>query len=901
MGKVHVAVFAILLSVSPAARAQHTITTVAGGVRNNVSALSVGIGYPGNITRDSGGNLYFAGGPEGVIYKLNTSGQITVVAGNGTFGPFGDGGPATSAAFAGINAVSVDGSGNLFIADSNGIFIREVVAATGIIRTVAGTGQVGSSGDGGPATSAGIGVVTSLFVDGSGNLFIGESQGLPSSEYVREVVAATGIIRTVAGTGPAGFSGDGGPATSAEFNGISSIFVDTSGNLFIADSVNNRVRELVAATGIIRTVAGTGVAGFSGDGGVATSAQLNRPGGVVVDSSGNIFIAEPNNNRVREVVAATGIIQTVAGGGLPATFSGDGGPATSAKLNAPSDVVVDGSGNLFIADSVNSRIREVAAATGIIQTVAGNGTPYFSGDGGVATGAELASPKGIAADNSGNIFIADVLNDTIREVVAATGIIRTVAGTGSTTGGGDGGPATSAGLFYPYSVATDGSGNLFIADYGDNCIREVFAATGIIQTVAGQLAVLTKGFGGDGGPATSALLNTPLSVAVDRSGNLFISDSGNNRIREVVAATGVIRTVAGNGTAGFGGDGGPATSAELSGPGDVFVDASGNLFIADNVNNRIREVVAATGVIQTVAGNGTAGFGGDGGLATSAELLAPQGVFVDAAGNLFIADTANYRIREVTAATGIIQTVAGNGTRVYSGGDGGPATSAGLDLPASVFGDGSGNLLIADRYSNRIRRVVGLVNVTGISPDFSIGPATGASTSATFTAGQSATLNAQVNPINGFTGTVILACTGAPALSSCTTSPMGVNVVGSSAVPFTITITTTARSLAIPITFRSWPPRPNRAVSVTLILLLALAISTMAIIVRSRQMRAWIPAAILLICVATFATACAGGGGAGGGGGGNGSPGTPPGTYNLTVTGTSQGVNRTATVTLTVQ
>jgi uncharacterized protein (TIGR03437 family) len=362
-------------------------------------------------------------------------------------------------------------------------------------------------------------------------------------------------------------------------------------------------------SGIITTVAGNGAQTSSGDGGPATSASL-APWGVAVDASGSLFIADPFNNRIRKV-SASGIITTVAGNGTQG-FSGDGGPAISAFLNNPEGVAVDASGNLFIADSGNSRIRKVSAS-GIITTVAGNGSGSFAshpGDGGPATSVPL-SPFGVAVDASGNLFIADSGNGRIRKV-SASGIITTVAGGGNGSFSGDGGPATSASLQGPFGVTVDASANLFIADSLNNRIRKV-SASGIITTVAGSGSVdvftpqagwsRNGGFSGDGGPATSALLNNPMGVAVDASGNLFIADSFNNRIRKV-SASGIITTVAGNGTEGFSGDAGPATLASLANPFGVAVNASGNLFIADGGgNNRIREVqtVNSLGGIQNAA------------------------------------------------------------------------------------------------------------------------------------------------------------------------------------------------------------------------------------------------------------------------------------------------------------
>ena len=338
---------------------------------------------------------------------------------------------------------------------------------------------------------------------------------------------------------------------------------------------------------LITTVAGTGTQSFSGDGGAATMAQLNNPVGVAVDGAGNLLIADRNNHRIRRVEAGTGLITTVAGTGTSG-FSEDGGAATMAQLNNPRGVVVDGAGNLLIADTGNHRIRRVAAATGLITTVAGTGTSGFSGDGGASTAAQLDSPEGVAVDGAGNLFIADRNNHRIRRVEAGTGLITTLAGTGTEGRSGDGGAATAAQLDSPLGVAVDGAGNLFIADEGNNRIRRVAAATGLITTLAGTG---TAGFSGDGGASTAAQLRFPEGVAVDGAGNLFIADTDNNRIRRVAAATGLITTVVGTGTAGFSGDGGAATAAQLNFPVGVAVDGAGNLFIADRRNQRIRRVV----------------------------------------------------------------------------------------------------------------------------------------------------------------------------------------------------------------------------------------------------------------------------------------------------------------------
>jgi PKD repeat protein len=332
-------------------------------------------------------------------------------------------------------------------------------------------------------------------------------------------VSGSDTITTVAGTGTAGYSGDGGQATSTQLNYPLGVTVDAQGIVYVADTSNNRVRKITG--GIITTIAGTGTAGFAGDGGQATSAQLNVPGGVAVDAQGNVYIADEDNHRVRKV--SGGIITTIAGTGV-AGYSGDGGQATSALLNFPHGVTVDAQGNVFIVDTDNHRVRKVDSA-GNITTVAGNGTAGFAGDGGQATSAELNFPRQVAVDAQENLYIADTDNHRVRKV--SGGIITTFAGTG------------------------------------------------------------VAGFSGDGGQATSALLNFPRGVALDAAGNLYISED-NHRIRKVTG--GIITTIAGTGVAGFAGDGGAGTSAQLDFPWGLAVDANGNLYIGDEYNHRVREI-----------------------------------------------------------------------------------------------------------------------------------------------------------------------------------------------------------------------------------------------------------------------------------------------------------------------
>jgi sugar lactone lactonase YvrE len=759
----------LALVIVTAARGQNfptVISTVAGGGSSeNVPATTTAVA-PASVAVDGAGNLFIADFLNNRIRKVDTSGIITTVAGNGAASFSGDGGPATSASLNNPRGVAVDGAGNLFIADFDNSRIRKVDHATQVISTVAGNGTRGFSGDGGAATAADLNVPVGVALDSSGNLFIADFGNF----RIRKVDHTTQNITTVAGNGSAAFSGDGGPATSAGMQ-ASGVAVDSGGNFFIADFANNRVRK-VDTGGTITTFAGNGTGAFSGDGGPATNASLFSPRAVTLDSASNLLIADSNNFRIRKV-DTTGNISTVAGNGnfIP---SGDGGPATSAGMN-PNGVAVDGSGNLFSADAGGptpgeNRVRRIDHSTQIISTVAGDGSASFLGDGGAATKASLQNPQGAALDAAGNLFIADSNNNRIRKV-DTSGMITTVAGSDSTGFSGDGGPATSATLTTPAGIALDaaGTGILFIVDTQNQRIRKV-DLSGTITTVAGNG---TNAYSGDNGPATSASLNFPEGAAVDGAGNIFIADTSNNRIRKVDTG-GTITTVAGNGSFGFSGDGGSAINASLADPDGVALDSAGNLFIADTSNQRIRKVDHATQNITTVAGNGTAGFAGDGGPATSANLFNPFAVEVDSAGNLLIADFGNQRVRKVNSS-GVITTIAGNGSPSFSG-DGGSAASAGLSSPAGLTVDPIGNFFIADSGNNRIRRVV-------TPPDFAIlaNPAT-----ASVRSGQSASFTFTVTPGGGFNSAVSFACSGLPALASCTFTPTSVTPNGS---PMTVTLT----------------------------------------------------------------------------------------------------------------
>jgi sugar lactone lactonase YvrE len=661
----------------------------------------------------------------GTFYgQAMTAGLIYIVAGNGHFGYAASGMPAATAPLGHPSGVAVDGHGNLVIDDSgngsqtpqwarvqvvaasSGTFYGQAMTA-GNIYTVAGAGPlIGKAANGHPATQAAIGeFVGQVAVDPHGNLVVAGTR----AGRVWLVAAASGTFY-----GKLMTAGDI-YTISAAAGAPLGVTTDSAGNAVVAEGVN-QVRVVAARNGTfygqamtagqLYVIAGTGTAGFSGDGGPATAAQLSGPGDVAVDpATGNVLIADTGNGAVRLLARSTGTfygqamtagdIYTV--GGVPAdhgeAFSGDGGLATRAEFGIPFGVTVDRAGNQVVADDGNHRIRVVAASTGTfygqamnggdIYTVAGNGTAGFAGDGGPATSAELNNPEGVTTDAAGNLVISDSGNQRVRVV------------------------AVKAGTFYGQAMAK-----------------------GHIYTVAGDGSFE---YSGDGGPATSAGVN-PAQTAVDSSGNLVISDSVNARVRVVAVKTGTfygqamtagdIYTVAGDGNVEFSGDGGPATKAGIGSPDGLAVDSSGNLLISDSFNVRIRVVAVKTGTfygqamtagdIYTVAGNGVHGFSGDGGPATAAALDLPQGIAVDAAGNLLIVDADNGRVRVVASRTGTfyqqamtkghIYTVAGGVSTGFSG-DGGPATHAGLEGPEGIAVDGNGDLVISD--SNRIRMITG--------------------------------------------------------------------------------------------------------------------------------------------------------------------------------------------------
>jgi hypothetical protein len=733
-----------LLLVSFPALSQDVITTSIGGGPNGIPAIDANLYNPYGVAVDTSGNVYITSFNQNRVFKVNAAGTISVVAGSGSYGYAGDGvtGGAGNASLEHPYAVAVDGTGNVYIADQYNCVVRKV-DTTNTITTIAGiAGSCGYSGDSGKGTAAQLYFPDGLGLDSSGNLFIGDNNNC----VVRRLVLSTNVITTYAGNHTCGYSGDNGAATSAELSTVYGIGADSSGNIFIADAGNCVIREVVKATQRISTVAGNHTCGYNGDNGLATSAEMNQIFGIAVNGTA-ITIGDYYNQRVRQFTVG-GNITTVAGNGTACGGTcGEGGPATSAELNGPVGVASTSTGTIYIAND-NNYVIDKFTVGGNLNLFAGNHSPTVETliNNAPASGVVLNFPYGLADDSSGNVYIADSHNFMVREDVKSTGLVDFFAGDGTYGYSGDGGAATSAELTYVYGVAKDSAGNVYIADNSNCLIRKVNPA-GTISTFAGFLVGGTSprcGYTGDGGAATGAELNQPYDVAVDTKNNVYIADYANYVVRKV-STTGIITTIAGiGGIAGYSGDGGPATNALLYGPTAVAVDPAGNVFIADYNNCRVRQINAVTGIITTVAGNGYCGFTGDG-LAIDVGVAYPQGVAVDANDNLFIGDF-DERVRWVSP-NGMITTVAGNGTGGYTG-DGGLATSAELNEPTGVALDSAGDILFSDYNNLRVRTITAFPAVSTSTSSLSFGLTGVGTTSSPLTVIVSALGPVQINNIS---------------------------------------------------------------------------------------------------------------------------------------------------------
>jgi len=685
MKKLYILLTFTHLSVLSMAQIINTIAgngTAYGFNGNNIAATAAQILNPYAVVADDTGNVYFADGNALIRKFRKSTGLVSTFAGGGASNP-GNGGPATAAALQISYGIAIDDSANIYF--SNGARVSKVYASTGKITTVAGTGVNGYNGTGIAATAAQLSAPAGLCLDAAGNLYIADG----GNYVIRKVTKATGIISTVAGTGISGYNGDNITATSAWVS-PSDVSVDPSGNLYICDG--QRIREIYSATGIIHTIGGNGFNGYYGDGGPATAAEFWNPGGVKLDAAGNVYVSDGYNSRIREINTSTGIINTITGNGYPG-YNGDGMPAALTQIGNPEGIAFDTTGNLYIADNTNNRIREWNPSSGLVSTVTGMGI----GAGLSATSVSLFKPAGLVVDGSGNLYIAQSFGHYITKINPASGAVNSFIGSGVSFQFPDSVPADAAGFGQAWGLCMDKNGNAFISDHGGSIFKYNKSTNNVIK-YGGSVV---NSYRGDGGPATAAWFNEVGNLAVDDSDNVYIPDMQNNRVRKIYASTGKVVTIAGNGHGGFTGDGGKADTSALYYPTSVALDASGNVYIADWANNRVRKITKSTGLISTVIGNGSGGFPNNV-PATSACTFSPYDIKVDANGNLFLLDGS--LVSEVNHSTGLINKVVGGFTNGYSG-DGGPATAAELNYPWCIALDASGNLYVSDSYNYRVRMV----------------------------------------------------------------------------------------------------------------------------------------------------------------------------------------------------
>ncbi len=540
---------------------------------SSTAPANIWIGNPDSVATDAAGNVYFTS--VHAVFRVSPVGQLVRFAGTGRRGFSGDGAQADAAQLNDPTGVAIDGAGTVYITDSNNHRVRRVTT-DGIITTVAGSGVAGNTGDKGPAVSAQLNTPVAVAIAGTGQLYILDL----GNNRIRRV-SPEGIITNFAGTGAVGATGDNGQAVNATFSNPTSLALNAAGDLLVADAGNNRIRRI--SDGIVRTL----VAG-----------DLNFPDGVRADAAGNIYISDSGNFRIVKVTPG-GTVTTVAGSRSQG-FSGDGAAATSAMLNYPNDVAIGPGGTLYIADSANARIRAVSPA-GVISTFAGSDVQP-----------QIFSPDAVSVAASGTVYYTDSFRNRVFSITPG-GVVTVVAG--------DDGQLSA-----PLGLALDATGNLYIADSGNHAIRKV-TPSGVITTVA------------------NTGIRFPTGVAVDAAGKLYIADTGERR--------------------------------------GVALDAAGNLYVADSVNNRVQRIAPSGAVTILAAG----------------ALKSPSGVAVDKAGNVFIADTGNNAIRRV----GTDGTVTVIGLTEGYAGDGGPAALSQFSRPLGLAVDSNGNVVIADSGNSAIR------------------------------------------------------------------------------------------------------------------------------------------------------------------------------------------------------
>jgi streptogramin lyase len=649
------------------------VTTVAGtdsetGGFVDGSGIGARFNEPCGIGIDSVGNLYIGDQTNMRVRKITPAGVVTTFAGNGTQSSID--GTGTNATIDSPIGIVVDSTGNLYVLQY-GHRIRKITPG-GVVTTLAGSSQGFNNGTG---TNAQFNFPFDLAVDLAGFVYVADT----NNHLIRKITPA-GVVTTFAGSTAGSTNGIG---TNASFNYPTGIEIDLNNNLYVADRSNHRIRK-ITSEGVVTTFAGSSL-GFNN--GTGTNANFNSPVGIALDSAGTVYVADQNNYRIRKITP-TGVVTTLAGNSTRFNINGTG---TNASFGLPVGITVDPSGIVYVSDQTYHTIRKIGSGTvqlplnrGVTTTIAGNGTTTFAN--GTGTNATFNNPIGLSLDLDGNIYVGDQVNHRIRKITPV-GVVTTLAGSG--TGTFADGTGASASFNNPCITAVDSSGHVYVADQSNHRIRKITPA-GVVSTLAGQTST-----GSANGTGAAASFFFPFGVAVDSLGHVYVADTFNNLIRKITPA-GVVTTLAGS-TSGSWVDG-VGINARFSGPFGISVDSAGNVYVGDGVNQRIRKITP-DGVVTTLAGNGGTTFAD--GTGTNATFNNPRAVSVDSAGNVYVGDITNHRIRRITPS-GVVTTLAGNGGTTFADGTG---TNATFNEPYGVAVDLGGSVYVADMNNKRIRKI----------------------------------------------------------------------------------------------------------------------------------------------------------------------------------------------------
>ncbi len=681
----------------------YTFTTVAGRAPSGSAdgAGSYAQFYtPEGVAVDGAGNVYVADWGNSTIRKITPAGGVSTIAGFAG-SPGADDGTNSGARFYQPSGVAVGPGTNIYVADSGNNLIRKItpVGSNWVVTTLAG--QAGTNGfRDGTGTNALFSTPKGVAVDSAGNVYVADF------DYcIIRVITPAGVVNTIAGyPSPLGGTNDG-TNSFALFDDPSGVAVDSAGNLYVADQGNDTIRMItpVGTNWVVTTIAGTAETLGTDDG---TNALFDAPTAVAVDTNGNIYVADFNNDTIRMITP------TNTPGGTNWTVSTMAGEAdnpgltdatgTNAQFSGPEGVAVDAIGNVYVGDSANNIIRKITSAA-VVSTIAGSGSVSQGRTDGTGSEAQFYNPEGAAVDNAGNVYVADTVNNVIRKITSLA-VVSTIAGEAGVSGTNDG-AGSEAEFSGPTGVAADGAGNVYVADFGNNTIRKITPA-GLVSTLAG----LAGTSGTNDGTNSFALFQNPMGVAVDGATNLYVADFGNNTIRMIMPAgtNWVVTTIAGDtaltnieGQILAGTNDGPGTNAQFNGPTGIALDNATNLYVTDRTSGLIRMITPA-GMVRTIAGQAYSDSYADG-ESTNAQFTYPWGVGVDTASNVYVADAGNSVIRRITPA-GEVSTIGGLVTN--EGAANGAGSAASFNYPDGLAVDSAGNVYVADTFNNTIRKGV---------------------------------------------------------------------------------------------------------------------------------------------------------------------------------------------------